>query len=527
MSDELLFKRPEFQALPKGEKEAAVALASPLWRLNNLYKIQDAQGHCIQFKLNWAQDHFIKNLHYFNVILKARQLGFSSFILIYMLDAALFNPNHSCGVIAQGLVEAADLFDNKVKFAYENLPQQIKDLRPLVADSARKLEFNNGSSITVGTSLRGGTFQKLHISEYGKIAARHPEKAKEIKTGALNTVHAGQQIFVESTAEGMAGEFFDLVKLARRLDDEGKELSLLDPKFHFYPWFENPDYALTGLDARTAVLTQEFLTYFTDLEKDYDIKLTYEQKAWYMKKAQIMGEDMKREFPSTPDEAFSASLEGAYFSRQMQFLRRNKQICRVPWEPKSLVHTFWDLGNYDYTAIWFMQHVGREYRFIRYLQASGSDLSHYAQELRSFDYVYGYHHLPHDGARRQLGLKNQSIREMLESLGVRPVVVIPRTNDVRQDIEMKCKPMLPRCWFDEQNCAEGIVCLDSYRKQWDDRLAVWKEEPRHDESSHGADAYRTFAVGYDPARSLNIGIDETLDDESSFPQATGNRISGY
>ena len=134
------------------------------WRLNNLYKIIDAEGNKIDFRMNAAQEAFFDEMHYFNVILKARQLGFSTFILIYMLDSALFKPNHACGVIAQGLTEAEDLFKNKVKFAYDNLPQWLREQLPSKTDSARRLELSNGSSVTVGTSLRGGTFQKLHVS---------------------------------------------------------------------------------------------------------------------------------------------------------------------------------------------------------------------------------------------------------------------------------------------------------------------------------------------------------------------------
>lgn len=489
-------------------------LSDQYWRLNNLYYIRTADGSAVKFKMNFAQEDFYKNLHYFNVILKSRQLGFSTFILIYMLDACLFNSNHQCGVIAQGLTEATDLFDNKVKFAYDRLPDWLKAERGLVSDNSRKLTFTNGSSIVVGTSLRGGTFQKLHVSEYGKISAKYPDKAKEIKTGAFNTVHAGQMIFVESTAEGQGGEFYDLVKVAQNLADTRAKLTALDPKFHFYPWWVHPDYRLSDNETLATTIVKERADYFEGLEQA-GIRLTDNQKAWYVKKADLMGDDMLREYPSTPEESFAASMEGSIYGKQMTQIRRAGQICRVPHEPRDLVHTFWDLGNYDYTAVWFFQHVGREYRMIRYLQASGQDLTHYASELRKFGYNYGRHYLPHDGARSQLGLKNQSVKQILEGLGVTPITIVPRSNDVRQDIETQCKTVLPKVWFDSVNCADGITCLDNYRKQWDDRLGVWRDEPRHDEYSHGADAFRTFAMGYqEPVKrkkSASGGQDSWMD----------------
>lgn len=513
--------------MQRSDREEEKALKEKLsdieWRLNNLYSISDAAGHCIPFRLNWAQNSFFKRMHYFNIILKARQLGFSTFILIYMLDAALFHNNHACGVIAQGLTEAADLFDNKIRFAYDNLPEWLKERRQLTADSARKLEFNNGSSITVGTSLRGGTHQKLHISEYGKIAARYPEKAREIKTGAINTVHSGQQLFIESTAEGMGGEFFDIVKLARKLRQENRELSPLDPKFHFYPWYQHPDYQLDKIDQSMTIITKEDTAYFNSLK----VNLSLAQKCWYVKKAAIMGDDMKREFPSNPNEAFSASIEGAYYSKQMSFVRKNGQICRVQYDHRELVHTFWDIGNFAHMPVWFFQHVGRELRFIDFLQHPDADLTYIAAYFRNSDYSFGKHYLPHDGTTKQLGLKNQSVKEMLEGLGVRNIQIVPRTNDVARDIETRCKPILQRCWFDEEKCKQGIVALDNYRKEWDDRLGVWKDKARGDIYSHGADAFRTFAVGYTPTS------DEIRNDMDDFDDLDGtgvdnrNSISGY
>ncbi len=471
-------------------------MRSQIWRLDNLYKIKDAEGKCVPFRLNWAQRDFAGQLHHFNVVLKARQLGFTTFILIYMLDAALFNANHSCGVIAQGLNEAEDIFDNKVKFAYDNLPAIIKEKRRLVSDNAKELKFSNGSSIVVGTSLRGGTFQKLHVSEYGKIAAKFPEKAKEIKTGAFNTVHMGQQIFVESTAEGQGGEFYDLVKLARKMDDENRELTPLDPKFHFYPWHKNPNYTLPQGDAFRTVISDEHHKYFQELEKEHGVTLTLGQKAWYCKKADVMGDDMMREFPSTADESFSSSIEGAIYSRQMRLLRKSGQITRVPWEPKALVHTFWDFGNANYMAIWFFQQVGREWRMIRYYQHSGKDFSQYVEFMREQGYSYGSHYVPHDGATvRLMETGNKTYKQLMEGLGLKNIKVVPVTKSKWQDIEFVCKPAMLKVWFDESNCADGIKCLDNYRKV-QNKDGIWLNEPKHDEFSDGADAFRTFAVGY-------------------------------
>lgn len=491
-------------------KELKHRLNDRSFRLNNLYKIRAVDGSPVTFKLNEAQAWLFYDMHYFNVILKARQLGFSTFIMIYMLDACLFNNNHACGVIAHTRYDAEELFKNKIRFAYDNLPEWLREAIPASTETARKLEFNNGSSIVVGTSLRGGTFQKLHISEFGKIAARYPEKAIEIKTGAFNTIHAGQQIFVESTAEGKQGEFFELCEHARKLADLQRPLSSLDPKFFFFPWYQNPNYIMGEQDVATTSIVAEMANYFAKLP----VTLSPGQKAWYIKKHALQQELMKREFPSTPEEAFEASLEGAYYAKQMEIVRRNKQIGYFPHDPRKPVYTFWDLGQgADEMAIWFFQHIGNEYRFIRYHESSNEGWEFYVNLLASFNYSYGQHYWPHDGNKKIIAGSVKTSKQIAQELGINPIKIVPRTNDVQSDIMNKCRPVLPRCSFDEQGCSIGITHLDSYRKEWDDKLGVWKDKPRHDASSHCADAFRTFAVGYDGRRDeLNGYMQDDRDD---------------
>jgi hypothetical protein len=480
--------------LSAAEQELVDRLAPKLrdqrWRIDNLYFIKNEKGERVRFRPNLVQRDFLDNMHDFNVILKSRQLGFSTLIMIYMLDHCLFNRNHACGVIAQGLNEAQDLFQNKIRFAYDNMPQQIKDMVPALQDSARKMTFQNGSSITVGTSLRGGTNQVLHVSEYGKIAARYPEKAKEIKTGAFNTVHAGQKIFIESTAEGQGGEFYELCTLAQELEDTGKELTPLDPKFFFYPWYDDPRYILD----EKPIVTLEMDKYFKKVEEWCGYKLADSQKAWYIKKQRLMGTDMLREFPSMPQDAFSAPLEGCYYGEELAWLRQNNRITSVPYDPKYLVHTFWDLGVRDKTTIWFFQQAGKEYRMIRYYENNNKGIQHYAEVMRTFGYKYGRHYMPHDGNHKSLDTGKELYATAREH-GILPITIVPRTSDLKHDIQ-STRNTLPKCYFDDVHCDVGIKHLASYRRKWNESLGVWGDDPLHDDASNGADAFRTFAIGY-------------------------------
>lgn len=470
------------------------------WRLNNLYYIVTKDGRKELFKPNWAQEQLYRAMHYLNIILKARQLGFTTFIDIFILDYTLFNSNVAAGIIAHTREDAETIFENKIRFAFENLPEALRARREATQDSARQLRFNNGSSIRVGTSMRSGTLQVLHISEHGKICAKFPDKAKEIRTGALNAVEAGQLIFIESTAEGQAGDFFALCKAAEDKALAGQPLTPMDFKFHFYAWWQNPGYRI---DPTGVTIPAELQRYFMELERDHGIRLDAGQKAWYAKKFEVQREEMWREYPSYPGEAFKAAIEGSYFATQMTRVRREKRICRVPYEPSVPVNTFWDLGMDDAMTIWAHQRVGKENRFLAYYEASGESLSHYVGWLMGLGYdVWGKHYLPHDAAVRELGAigtdgRPRSREETLKSLGLKQTVICPRTDSVLEDIEM-CRQVLSSCWFDEEGCAGGIAALDAFRKEWDDKLAVFKPYPRHDWASHGASAFRTFGRNYRP-----------------------------
>ena len=56
------------------------------------------------------------------------------------------------------------------------------------------------------------------------------------------------------------------------------------------------------------------------------------------------------------------------------------------------------------------------------------------------------------------------------------------------------RELLPRCVFDEQQCEQGIIALESYRNEWNDKLGCWRDSPLHEWASHGADAFRYLAV---------------------------------
>jgi len=466
-----------------------------LWRLHNLYFIVAKDGNKCLFQPNWAQVGLIENLWYLNVILKARQFGFTTFIDILLLDNAIWQPDQRNGIIAHNREDAVVIFRDKVKYPYDHLPQGIKDKMAPKLDSANEMLFSNNSSIRVGTSMRSGTFQMLHISEYGKLCAKTPEKAREVKTGALNTVQKGQIVFIESTAEGRSGHFFELCERAQNMEKMGKQLSALDYKFHFFPWWISPDYQLDDAEIHAdMVIPKDLLEYFYELEAEIGKRLSMGQKIWYWKKWQDQGDDMKREYPSTPKEAFEASIEGAYFKHQMARVRLEKRIRPIPYIDAFPVDTFWDFGYNDRNCIWFMQHVGLEYRFIDYYDNSGEELAHYVKILQERPYIYGTHYVPWDAGHKDLK-RRESLEDRFHDLHVRNTLTIDRIDTEAQGYNAT-RAILGQCWFDESNCAKGIEGLDHYRKEWDEKLGEFKDMPKHDWASHPSKAFETFATGY-------------------------------
>lgn len=287
-----------------------VHLSDVWWRLNNLYKIVNEEGELVTFRMRPAQRELFKNMHYRNIILKARQLGFSTGIDIYLLDQALFNKNLSCGIIAQDLPAAGEIFSTKISVPFDNLPVWLRSTFPV---STRRegangghIEFAHGSKIRVSTSFRSGTVQRLHISEHGKICAKYPAKAKEVRTGTLNAIKDGCIVFIESTAEGVGGDFHTMSTRAMDLGQLNLPLTSQDYKFHFFAWWQDPKYQ-TSVPTGGLRLSKYHQAYFAAVEQTMGFTLLDEQKQWYIRKEIEQQEEMKQEFPSTPSEAFLTS----------------------------------------------------------------------------------------------------------------------------------------------------------------------------------------------------------------------------
>lgn len=497
--------------LPTDAETLARCLADPYWRVFSgaLYRImikgdgdEETQDVSVMpFKPNAAQEKFVNRLWHRNVILKARQLGFTTLIAILWLDHALFNADQRCGIIAQDREAAEVIFRDKVKFAYENLPEQIRERFPLARDSASELLFaHNNSSIRVATSMRSGTIHRLHISEFGKICAKFPDKAKEVMTGSIPAVPSNGILVIESTAEGRDGSFFKICQTAQANFAQRKKLNFRDYRFHFYAWWQEPKYRM---DSSMVSISPEQHEYFdeveTIVERDMGItaKIDVDQRAWYVAtiEADFEGADdrMWQEYPSYPAEAFQVSTDGNYYAKDMALLRKRGGITNVP-ELDMPVNTFWDIGNSDGCAIWFHQDSNGQDRFLDYYEAHGETLKHYVAKLREKGYVFDTHYLPHDATHERLSDFNKSTLQMLQDLmpGER-FVVVPRISYLMDGIQ-QTRACMRNYYFDQTNCKLGIDRLDGYKKRWNNTESRYVDQPdKSNGCSEGADALRQHA----------------------------------
>jgi len=316
------------------------------WRLNNLYWIITKAGEKKIFTMNRAQKHFFDNylikpgaVFHRHIILKSRQLGFTTFIDIYILDEILFNPNKEAIIIAHKIGDATEIFDKKVDYALRNMADDIKGAYfKLQRNSSKKVQIvidygpNEGStsSITVSISGRSGTYNYVHISEFAKMCMAYPKRAEEVETGTFPTVPFDGFIFIEGTAEGQAGRFYEIFQenwLTR--DKITPMISRVQFMPHFYNWqYDDSEMNLITENIPTSKMLEceiDWGSYQTEHSLT-DKEITY----YYMKWLQFGGKNgvdalkkLNQEYPTTPEEAFLSSGQTYFPTAKAALLMAN------------------------------------------------------------------------------------------------------------------------------------------------------------------------------------------------------------
>ena len=464
-----------------------IDLSNPSWRLNNLYRIVSRDAASVAFRLNHVQQDVIDNLHTRNVILKARQLGMSTFSVLYILDHCLFNNNISAGIVSYSLEHAQYIFKRIIGHALDTLTPMALSLAGIKQRSAREISFANGSMLRVDTTLRGGAYQAVLVSEFGKTCARNPIKAEEVITGTLNTLSQDSLAIIESTAEGSEGYFSDMVNTASL--HHNIDLTPLDYKLFFYSWTSEPSYALSSLVQYDKTLED----YFDKIEAKTGLKINQQQRFWYAKQYKLLGEKMKQEFPSTISEAFTASSDAFYFQACIDAAYNDKRmIYNAIYDALEPVYVACDIGATDLTVLVFFQVVHGEIKVIDYYSDNNKGVDFYCRFLQQDKrYLYQAIFLPHDAKQKDRSRpENVYERDFKNLFAHTPTQIITLTRQDKNLNIANAKTKFERCAFDLRKTKPLVDHLAKYRKKWSEQFGRYIDEPLHDENSHFADAFR-------------------------------------
>lgn len=332
---------------------------------------------------------------------------------------------------------------------WDYLKRYAEPLIKVSNESELQIELTNGSRIKLfgadnADAMRGLGFDGLYLDEYGDFK---PSIWGNILRPALSDKQ-GWCVF-GGTPKGK-NQFWQIYQTASKSPDE---------------WF------LLRLPASTSGLLPE-----SELAAA---------------RAQLSEDQYLQEMECS----FEAAILGAYYGTEMREATEQGRITPIEYDTSLPVHTAWDLGFRDDTAIWWYQVIRGELHILEYYGVSGANISDLAAVIKSKPYKYGKHYLPHDARAKTLAAAGKSVIEQLaEYLGINNMAIVPDLGV--QDGIQAVRQVLPRCWFDAVKCEDGIEALRQYQREYDEDKKAFRDRPRHDWCSHPADAFRMLAVAW-------------------------------
>lgn len=497
-------------------------LGDRTWRINHLYWIVDHLGRLTRFVMNDAQAELHNGLHDKNLVLKSRQHGITSYVVKLFVDDWFFGlPGSDTIQIADSIKNSKKIFEKHVLHTLEHMPKTLLELRDIDRVSADTLRVNHAkpghpalwSRYMVTDSSRGGNNRNVHISEYGKACDASPVKAREIKTGALNTLHDGSLCIIEATAgTSRTGDFFEKSQVAIEKNHRGLDLTRMDYKFFFFGWHQDSKNREPPPD--NFEFADEADKYFEQLEATTGKQFLESQKYWYWSKKEEQGGDIYREHPSTPEECFKAIVEGAIYKQELEQVTAQGRECMANYDPSRPVYTACDIGTgkgHAMTCV-FWQTDGLKSWYIDFYYNELGGIAEYAKYVLSRRYIYGTHFAPHDAAKHDasiqggllanIGLESPDRKAMALALGINWQIV---KGGVYERIEAG-RAHLANSYFDIDGTADikaadgssftpGLLsCLRSFQYEKDEKGQTYKKTHFHNWASNGADAFTYSAL---------------------------------
>src|SRR3990167_3892034 len=421
-------------------------------------------------------------IHNRTIILKARQLGMSTWAVLHLLDACIWESNTSAGIVSYSIEHAQYILKKIIGYALDHLPSWLRV--EVLSRSAREITFSNGSTLRVDTTLRGSAYQLVLVSEFGKTCARNPLKAEEVVTGTLQTVPKDGTIIIESTGEGNEGYFAEIVLEAER--NKSNQLTALDYKLFFFPWLDEPSYTLDDTVKWDTTATD----YFAKVEGETGRTITRGQKAWYVTQAKTLQDKIRQEYPSTISEAFLSSTDAYYFA---EYIKRayddGRCIYTTLYDSLLPVYVAMDIGVNDLTVMAFFQLQHGERRLIDYYEDKNKGVDFYSLYLlKEKPYIYHTIFLPHDASKRDpLDISNTYEREFRKLFAHTETKFHTLKKMDKQVSISQAKSKMDSFVFNVGKVKKFIDQISKYRKKWSEQQGRYLDEPLHDLSSNYAD----------------------------------------
>ena len=402
-----------------------------------------------------AELHNNLDKYRFAVLSCHRRFGKSVAIINHLIRAALTNKlkNPRFAYIAPTYKQAKSIAWDYMKMFAGGIPG-VK-----FNETELRCDMPNGSRITLLSSeqpdsLRGLFLDGVCIDEVAQI---DPRLWNEIIRPALSD-RKGFCYFI-GTPAGLTNIFYELYQHA-----------LGDPKW----------YAYTAKASETKIIDQEELD---------------------AAKTQMGDAKYKQEFECD----WIANIEGSIYGDIIKTLEEKKQLTRVAYDPALLVHTAWDLGVDDSTAIIFYQQLGNQILIIDYYENNREGLPHYIQTVKDKDYIYGEHFAPHDLEVMEFST-GKTRREVAYQLGVR-FKILPKIN--LEDGIHSLKMVLPKCWFNMETTKPLIDALRNHHRKYNEKMKMFSNKPVKCWDSHACDAARYMALSITDLPKQRVAAQKT------------------
>ena len=236
---------------------------------------------------------------------------------------------------------------------------------------------------------------------------------------------------------------------------------------------------------------------------------TYDDKGRRLITHTQVDEEIKMGMP--PDFAqqefwcsFKQGIEGTYVGKLIQDAEDEGRIEYLPYDPTYLVNTYWDLGVGDFMAVWFVQQIGQEIRFIDYEEQTGSTFTYWARKLQDKGYLYRGHYAPFDIQNREMIGKEEAAKSRIahaKDVGI--MFKQTPAASFENGVEV-LRGLLGLCRFDEEKCTVGIKHLKQWGKVWNKVEQRYTDFERDDPHTHAGAAARYTAINIRQAQGYDV-----------------------